>query len=345
MKLYLFPAPANNLGGYNIAVLNAFNNKYVVPELSDIIIWYSPNNIVNFYLRENDILINPVSLYSTKSISRILRKRFSQELSINDLKHIKGQSFDEIHCDEVIFYRAIKKLYPKKYISVRFHNVFARILERSKMLDIKSDWRFWGKMLILSRLEKEIMNDTFVKKIFISNKDAEYYELITGRNDYEVWLNEPDTNLISKNRRDIHLSNKIAWLGGVEGHKISSIKWFIDEIFPILKSNVIDLEFHLFGAETEQFNCPINSIYGHGYYDGNDIPLKNEALFINPDIIGGGIKIKLLTYLNNGIPFISTPFGFEGYSKTLIDNEYCYVLPPEKWSEIIINIFLKYSRG
>jgi len=97
------------------------------------------------------------------------------------------------------------------------------------------------------------------------------------------------------------------------------------------------VEFHLWGKNTERYNNPINSIYGHGFYDGVDsVPLR-DALYINPDIIGGGVKMKLLTYLESNVPFISSIFGFEGFPNDLIDGKYCMVVEEEEWVDTIIS--------
>ena len=86
-------------------------------------------------------------------------------------------------------------------------------------------------------------------------------------------------------------------------------------------------------------NDPANKVFGHGFYNKDGMPFLGEALYINPDIIGGGVKIKLQNYFESAAPFITTPYGFEGYSKELIDNKYCYVVEKESWLETIISIF------
>ena len=62
------------------------------------------------------------------------------------------------------------------------------------------------------------------------------------------------------------------------------------------------------------------------------------SLYINPDIIGGGIKLKLQTLIEAGVPFISSVFGYEGYSKSMIDNRYIIVEEDTHWAEKIIKI-------
>jgi hypothetical protein len=139
---------------------------------------------------------------------------------------------------------------------------------------------------------------------------------------------------------NIKLNRKIVWFGGIESHKTQSICWFINDIFKEVRKKIPDMEFHLYGNNTKKFSNPINGIYGHGHYAGKEFPMKSNALFINPDIIGGGIKLKLITYLNEKVVFLSTPFGFEGYDKELIDGKYCIVKEPDRWTETIIRMFL-----
>ena len=97
------------------------------------------------------------------------------------------------------------------------------------------------------------------------------------------------------------------------------------------------MEFHLYGKNTERFNSPQDEIFGNGFYKGEGFPMEN-SLYINPDIIGGGIKLKLMDLFEGGIPFISSPFGYEGYSKDLIDSKYCHVVESELWADYIVEL-------
>ena len=166
--------------------------------------------------------------------------------------------------------------------------------------------------------------------------------MITGKNDFSIWTLTPDLNLLKLNRSfQRYITHKIVWFGGVEGHKISSINWFLNKILPELKNQIPNLEFHLFGRNTEMFKDTAKHIFSHGEYHGADMPMKDVALYINPDILGGGIKVKIQSFLNNGVTFISSPFGFEGYNKALIDNDYCYVIEDIRWVEAILGILAK----
>jgi hypothetical protein len=158
---------------------------------------------------------------------------------------------------------------------------------------------------------------------------------MTGRTDGFVWpvaVNE------QKTKSDVITGNKLVWMGGVESHKKKSMQWFIESVFPVIKSEIPDVEFHIWGNRTKQFDNPSCGVFGYGFYNGNDFPFKISALYVNPDIIGGGVKVKLATYFENGLKFISTPFGFEGYNKNLVDNKSCYVVDTNDFADAIIHI-------
>ena len=341
MNLYLFPATPGMNGGYNYGVKYAYEK--LRPKAEDVCVWCDAN-INTIPKGHQSYFIKLANFYSWNAFKRILGGKFSQELSVSDLSILNSYEFDNIFCDEVIFYHAIREKYPTKKITLRFHNVFARILLRQKILGVRVDWRFWGKMKILSKLEHEIFTDTNVYKIFITDEDAEYYKIITGKNDYEVWHYEPSQEkMLSTRPSKIQIERKLVWFGGVEGHKTSSIRWVIQSVLPKIREKYPETEFHLYGSHTEVFDDSDNLVFGHGFYEGNDIPFKNRALFVNPDILGGGIKVKLLTFFNQSQPFISSPFGYEGYSYDLEDGIFCMVANNEDWANTIERYFEKFS--
>lgn len=340
MNLYLFPESASLNNGYGICVDFAY--KRLKPNDDDIIIW-NTNNIKIPFLKTNDYVIPKPPMYSYKRIKNILLNKYNLELSVKDLVFLKKYNFNSIHSDEVTFYRALRDIFPDKHLSIRFHNCFARIKDRKAIINASLNFKYTINLHSMYLLEKEIFNDRNATKIFVSEEDMNYYSLMTGyTNDAEVWSLEPDLNLMKENQKEYKIKNKLVWFGGVEAHKKKSIEWFIKEVYSVVKKEIPDVEFHLFGKNTDFFNTPKDKIFGHGFYAENNLPYKGEALFINPDIIGGGIKIKLLTYFNEGVPFISTPFGYEGYNKNLIDNKYCFVIEIDKWPASIIT-FLRHQ--
>lgn len=191
-------------------------------------------------------------------------------------------------------------------------------------------------------LERDVMNDDNVYKIFISDEDRYYYTSNYGKiSDSEIFGYEVDEQKMLRNRKELVLDNRLIWYGGVESHKKAAITWFIKIVLPRIKLAYPHIEFHLWGKGTEQFDDNSNAIFGHGFYDGDGMP-SETSLYINPDIIGGGIKLKLMSLLESGMPVISSPFGFEGYPSSLIDGIYCSVIEDDKWADAIVDLLNRY---
>lgn len=332
MNLYIFPEAACKNNGYGIGVDFAY--RKLQPKEEDLVVWYT--EVENFpFKRNNDIIISR-KISFLKRVMNILRCRPSTELSASDLSFLKGKKFDHIHCDEIIFFHALRHYYPTQHIDVRLHNVFARILERKRIMGLSLDPLFHLILFLCRKSEVEIFRDKNSKKIFISYEDMNYYTSMFGKtSDAEVW---PYIPCISKEQKWKVSSKKLIWYGGLDAHKISSIQWFIKDVYMKLKSKHTDLEFYLYGRGTDKFDDRVNGIYGKGYYQGNGKWPLQDCLYINPDIIGGGIKLKIMSLFEDGIPFITTPFGFEGYSPNLIDGKICHVAECEKWNETIEGI-------
>lgn len=341
MDLYLFPTFPSPTNGYGMGVEYAYNR--LAPRPEDMVVWYVSASAKHpSCVKSDDVIIEKTGNLSRRSVFNILSGRPRLEVGVGDLKDLKGRSFKKIHCDETTFFRALRNIFPNSHISVRFHNNFSRIYARMRQLRLKLDWKYTYTLKSMFEMERCIFEDKNSHKIFISDEDRYYYTSMYGvASDSETWPYYPNADLMRKNRkRELVLDKKLVWFGGVESHKYSSVKWFIDEVYPQLLRKIPELEFHLWGSKTSDFNAPKRNIFGHGYYDGDDMPLKN-ALYINPDIIGGGIKMKLLTLFENGIPFISSPFGFEGYSKELIDGKFCNVVEDRYWVDYILSLFGK----
>lgn len=334
MNLYIFPILPSKKNGYGIAVASDYER--LKPRVEDVVIWYSTSDNPSYH----QIMIRPRK-FAISRVINVIQNKVNSEVTESDLRKMdfKPSEIDSIFCGDVIFYRALRSIFPEKQINVRFHNCFGRILDRVRLIDEPVNLRFKIQSRAFYKLEKEIFHDSNVHKIFISEEDRNYYTSNFGvESDSEVWGFMPDMNKATVLRSNTR-KNKIVHLGGVQSHKIDGIKWFINDVFYPLRKSYPLLEFHLYGKGTDLFNNPDNGIFGHGFYNGEHFPLVNEGLYINPDVIGGGVKIKLLKYFEEGTTFITTPFGYEGYPKDLIDNKYCYVIEKEKWYSFMNKYF------
>ncbi len=123
MDLYIFPEGACLNNGYGIGVDFAY--RKLKPKKDDLIVWYTILEEKDMlYLRKEDVVIKKNSFYSIKSIKNILMGKDRTELSYSQLSFLEGCKFEHIHCDEVIFYRALRKMFPKQKCPYDYTIVF-----------------------------------------------------------------------------------------------------------------------------------------------------------------------------------------------------------------------------
>lgn len=337
MNLYTFPQSANESNGYSIVVKSDFE-KLNFNSKQNKVIWYSSHS-VNDCLDDNDLIINRPSGLSMKRFYNVLSFKPSTELLPSDLSEVKDDTFDSIFCGDTIMYRALRKTFPETKIVVRFHNCFYRIRERIKMLNLSMDAKFKHLLMACYQLELEIFSDENVEPIFLCKEDQQFYESITGRNDSSLW-NVEVRDSIRKEKEIKSYSNikYLVYFGGIDTHKKKSVDFFVQFVYPKIKTIFPEIEFHLYGTGSEIYQSKNNKIFGHGRYHGDDFPHSKDGLYLNPDITGGGVKIKIKSYIENNLRFVSTPFGYEGYSMKYIDNKSTWILPIKEWAEGIINI-------
>jgi glycosyltransferase involved in cell wall biosynthesis len=105
--------------------------------------------------------------------------------------------------------------------------------------------------------------------------------------------------------------NKIVFVGNMRTlQNQDSVMYFISEIFPLIKKEVIDASFHIIGAEPPQFIRNMDdgkNILVSGFVDSVENEIKNAAVAVAPLRIAAGIQNKVLISMACGVPVVLTP--------------------------------------
>lgn len=101
---------------------------------------------------------------------------------------------------------------------------------------------------------------------------------------------------------------------------IDGILWFIREIFPLVQAQRLGVIFDVVGARPPQ---EIIDLGGNGSginvtgYVPDPMPYRQQAgVTIVPLRAGGGMRVKILEALSQGLPIVSTTLGCEGIAVT-----------------------------
>jgi glycosyltransferase involved in cell wall biosynthesis len=101
---------------------------------------------------------------------------------------------------------------------------------------------------------------------------------------------------------------------------IDAVEWFIEEIYPLIRQQRPNVEFDVVGSRPPAKLLALNDadlgINITGYVEDPTPYQQRAAVMVVPLRAGGGMRVKILNALAEGIPIVSTTLGCEGISVT-----------------------------
>lgn len=250
---------------------------------------------------------------------------------------LSGKPVSEVFCGDVIFYNALRRLLPDVPMTVRFHNFFGLALSRWRWRGADIDLHFRLTLALTARLERRICSDRLVHPIFINPRERDFFDLMWPGRPSEVWGVE--VAAAPEIRRPTQ--PRLIYMGGTASHQLVGIRFLIDRVVPRLRNRHPALELHLWGEGTERLDKRGDGVHGHGFWSDSGLPMGGDGLFVVPDLLGGGIKVKTGDALREGLAFITTPFGAEGYEYEPVGGR--LVAEMDAWPEAIESYFEEIS--
>lgn len=114
----------------------------------------------------------------------------------------------------------------------------------------------------------------------------------------------------------------LLWMGGFWWHpNAEGVLWFVRSILPLIsdKLAVLNIRLHFLGAAPPDELKAVDdgqNIFVHGFVDSLEDMLDSAHLLFVPLLSGGGVRVKILEAMSNGIPVLSTSKGCEGLGAT-----------------------------
>jgi glycosyltransferase involved in cell wall biosynthesis len=230
--------------------------------------------------------------------------------------------------------------YAKKFCinaKIVFDTVDLNFLRESRRAKIESDKQLMKKVVYMKSQElllAEISDATIVVSPFEK-------ALLLRENPYlniHIISNIHDTVNVVKpfqERKDI------LFIGGFHHPpNIDAVLFFANEIFPIIKKNLVDVKFYIIGSEPTPEILSLNSqdIIVTGYVKDVKPYFENSRVFVAPLRYGAGIKGKINQSSSYGLPVVTTSIGAEGMY--LIDEKDALIADtPEMFANKVIELY------
>ncbi|MDM8532206.1 glycosyltransferase family 4 protein [Anaerolineales bacterium HSG25] len=143
----------------------------------------------------------------------------------------------------------------------------------------------------LEEAARQPLEDTLIIPIAIDTDEVAFVE------------REPEANHI------LHIGT-MYWPPNIDG-----ILWFIREVYPYIRAEYPNLTFDVVGSRPPQEILDYNGQDGinvTGYVEDPTPYYEQTGMMVIPLRAGGGMRVKILNALSQGLPMVSTTLGAEG---------------------------------
>jgi GT2 family glycosyltransferase/SAM-dependent methyltransferase len=133
----------------------------------------------------------------------------------------------------------------------------------------------------------------------------------------------------------------VTFIGGYQHPpNADAVLYFTREIFPIIRSRLPEVEFHIYGSKAPQeiLGLDNDGVKVHGFVRSVSECFDNHRVFVAPLRYGAGFKGKVAQSMSYGLPCALTSVAAEGMGFT--DGLNCLVADkPEEFAEAVIRLY------
>ena len=182
-------------------------------------------------------------------------------------------------------------------------------------------WIYLMEASRLSAYERRIVS-SFDATLVVSETEADFLRKRTGfgekihgiANGVDTDYFHPISGSDQPNKKDSVCS--LVFCGLMDYHpNVDGVKWFANEVLPLVKDKIGDVEFHVVGARPTKEIQSLNSIDGitvHGRVEDVRPYVGSASISVAPIRIARGIQNKVLEAMAMGKPVVATQQAFEG---------------------------------
>ena len=291
---------------------------YLFNQKSEIVL--DSNEITNRYPQ-----IKNVYQYNIKKSFGVFFGKFpicnNKRYISNCVKELKKHFYDFI----VYEGEQIAKYRFKKVTNSSFHIIYMHDIESNYREELSKAQTSWLLKKLQKRESKKFkyieknINALFDDVWFVSNDEFLLFNSNLSKNKGR-YMPLPAVDTINCLPNVHNKNNNILYVGDLGlKNNIISIKWFINNVFPNIKSNCPQAELTIIGRINSEDKKSIETegVTFLGYVEDLEKYYRECSCFVSPVVCGAGVKVKTIDALSRGLIVVSTTKGIEG---TLLKN-------------------------
>jgi len=228
-----------------------------------------------------------------------------------------SQRFDVVHADQLNMAQYAEQL-SETFKVLDEHNALWLLYKRlwATMPAGPRKWLLGRDWRLIRSYEKRKIN-AFDAVLAVSHEDKCALQKITGEpvdiNIIPIAIDTKQNKVIERDPEPKHILHlgTMYWPPNID-----AVKWFINYVYPIIRRQRSDVSFDVVGsrppAELLSLNDNASRINVTGYVDDPSSYQRRAAVMVVPLLAGGGMRVKILNALAEGVPIVSTSLGCEG---------------------------------
>jgi glycosyltransferase involved in cell wall biosynthesis len=255
------------------------------------------------------------SLLSSQPWMMIRDDRAAMRHLVDDL--VARQRFDVVHADQLNMAQYAEQV-PNAFKILDLHNALWLLYKRlwKTMSPGPRKWLLGRDWRLLKTYEGRLVRE-FEAVLIVTEEDkvalleaagvereVTVIPIAIDTKEIKLVARRPDANHV------LHIGT-MYWPPNIDG-----VLWFARRVFPLIRQQCPDVQFDVVGARPPQEIVALSGdetgINVTGYVADPTSYFQRAALMVVPLHAGGGMRVKILNALAQGIPIVSTTLGYEG---------------------------------
>ncbi len=227
------------------------------------------------------------------------------------------QTFDVAHADQLNMGQYAKRV-PGAFKVLDTHNALWLLYQRlyKTMSRGPQKWLLGRDWRLLQSYEGRLVRE-FDAVMAVSHEDKAALQQAAGRpidiTVIPIAIDTDEVGFVEREAEPKHILHigTMYWPPNIDG-----VQWFINQIYPLVRQQRPDVQLDIVGsrppADLLALNESDRGINVTGYVADPAPYQQQAAALIVPLRSGGGMRVKILNALSEGIPIVSTTLGYEG---------------------------------
>ena len=244
-------------------------------------------------------------------------KRFQSELILKKIR----KAIEETPYDFVIFeslfaatYASTLRAFSKAKFIYRAHNIEHQIWKdlASNTRNLPKKWYLQQLAYSLKWAERTVWSeDQGGLDLILTISDADLKQIenqtLSACRYLPASLNKPEVS-------SSLAPNRLCFLGAFNWQpNIEAVDWFLSRIFPILRKNNTQLEFHIAGKHAENHkHWQQPGVVVHGFVPDSSAFIAAHGIFVGCLQSGSGVKMKIIEAMSVGAPIVFSEKSTDG---------------------------------